>query len=307
MLRRLAGLLAVLLALVVGLSPIAAQDATPEGGSLLAGLGYPDLLVTTDGTDFTVPAEVEAGRYRVVLRNDSELGTELNLAQVPEGMTAADVQAAFEEADEAEVPPPLIYELVINGGAAAEPGATGEVVLDLAPGDWVFNLVGFSEEEDEEAEGIDLYTSVTVTGEPPAVEDPPVAAEVAMVDFDFEVPDGLAAGPQVWTVTNDGSQPHHLVLATIPDGTTEEQVLELINAFFGPPATPEAGATPVEPALGFDDYVEVGFTGILSAGQTNWLAFDLAPGTYVALCFIPDQDTGMPHVLMGMLEVFTVA
>ena len=297
-------LVLALLLLAVGLLPAAAQNATPEGKSLLAGLGYPELVVTTDGTDFTVPAEVESGRYRLVLQNDSALATELNLALVPEGMTAADIEAAFLEAAEAEVPPPLVYELVLNGGAAAEPGASGEVVLDLAPGDWVFNLVGFGEED---VEGIDLYKTVAVTGEPPAAEDPADAAEVAMIDFDFEVPADLAGGPQIWKVTNNGSQPHHLVLASVPDGTTEEQVLELLNAFFGPPATPEAGATPVEPALGPDDYVEVGFTGILSSGQANWLEFDLAPGTYVAICFIPDQETGMPHVMMGMLEVFTVA
>ena len=79
-----------------------------------------------------------------------------------------------------------------------------------------------------------------------------------------------------------------------------------MNAFFGMPATPEAGATPRADA-GFDDFAEVAFTGILTNGQVNWLAFDLAPGTYAAVCFIPDQDTGMPHVMLGMVEIFTVA
>ncbi|HEX2194576.1 MAG TPA: hypothetical protein VHK63_06450, partial [Candidatus Limnocylindria bacterium] len=46
--------------------------------------------------------------------------------------------------------------------------------------------------------------------------------------------------------------------------------------------------------------------GALSAGQTSWLALDLQPGTYVALCFVPDEQTGTPHALMGMVSIFTV-
>jgi hypothetical protein len=37
-----------------------------------------------------------------------------------------------------------------------------------------------------------------------------------------------------------------------------------------------------------------------------WLALDLQPGTYVALCFIPDEAPGAPHALLGMIQVFTV-
>lgn len=302
--RRGIGTLLALLLLATGLLPAAAQDATPDGESLLADLGYPELTVTTDGTDLDVPDEVDAGRYRLVLENDGALQSELNLIQVPEGMTADDVEAAFAEAADADAPPPIFYAVVLNGGVSAGPGATGDVVLDLAPGDWVFNLVGFDEETDD---AIDVYETVTVTGDPPTVEDPAVAAEVAMIDFDFEIPADLTAGPQIWQVVNEGSQPHHLILAQVPEGTTEDQLIALLNVAFGPPATPEAGATPVEPALGFEDYVEVGFTGVLSTGQANWLQFDLAPGTYAALCFVSDPESGMPHALMGMVEIFTVA
>ncbi len=36
------------------------------------------------------------------------------------------------------------------------------------------------------------------------------------------------------------------------------------------------------------------------------LALDLARGTYIALCFVPEEETGAPHALMGMVQVFTV-
>jgi len=34
--------------------------------------------------------------------------------------------------------------------------------------------------------------------------------------------------------------------------------------------------------------------------------FNLEPGTYVALCFMPEKETGMPHAFKGMYAVFTI-
>ena len=45
---------------------------------------------------------------------------------------------------------------------------------------------------------------------------------------------------------------------------------------------------------------------VLSAGRTAWMAFDLQPGYYVAICFIPDKQTHEPHAALGMVSVFTV-
>ncbi|CAA9574551.1 MAG: hypothetical protein AVDCRST_MAG33-2895 [uncultured Thermomicrobiales bacterium] len=45
---------------------------------------------------------------------------------------------------------------------------------------------------------------------------------------------------------------------------------------------------------------------MLSTGQTNWVAIDLEPGYYVALCFITDPESGAPHAMLGMIELFEV-
>lgn len=125
-----------------------------------------------------------------------------------------------------------------------------------------------------------------------------------MAEMYFELPEGIETGPQVWKVVNNGLQLHHIVLSKVPEGTTEEQVIELANSF-GPPATPEAGATPVEPALSFEDVEDVFYTLVLSEDQANWYALDLEPGTYAMICFLPDPS-GEQHVMLGMVEVFTV-
>jgi hypothetical protein len=44
----------------------------------------------------------------------------------------------------------------------------------------------------------------------------------------------------------------------------------------------------------------------LSPGQTNWMALNLAPDTYIALCFVPDDGTGLPHAVMGKIQVYIV-
>jgi hypothetical protein len=36
------------------------------------------------------------------------------------------------------------------------------------------------------------------------------------------------------------------------------------------------------------------------------MTVDLEPGTYVAICNIPDPASGMPHSRLGMLRQFTV-
>ena len=118
--------------------------------------------------------------------------------------------------------------------------------------------------------------------------------EYAYVDL----PQRVAPGPQVWAVTTTGEQPHELALLQAPEGTTFDEVMAIL-------ATPP-DATPPPGELGFMDLAPVGGVGYLSPGQTAWGVFDLAPGAYVALCFVPDQETGMPHAAMGMVTVFTV-
>jgi len=50
------------------------------------------------------------------------------------------------------------------------------------------------------------------------------------------------------------------------------------------------------------------FTGgvaAVRAGHSGWVDLDLAPGTYMAVCFLPTAD-GTPHALLGMISTFQV-
>ena len=120
--------------------PLRSGTPSAAGESLLAGLGLPEIVVTTDGTDFDPPTEIEAGRYRVVLVNTSDsTATDLEFYKAPEGMTVDDIEPsiAWRWIPESGLPPDVFFEPgFAHGGAVAWPGSEGDVVLDLTPGDW---------------------------------------------------------------------------------------------------------------------------------------------------------------------------
>ncbi len=58
--------------------------------------------------------------------------------------------------------------------------------------------------------------------------------------------------------------------------------------------------------MSFENIAEVFGTGDQSGGVTAWYSTNFEPGTHGALCFITDPETGLPHVMLGMIEVFEV-
>ena len=83
---------------------------------------------------------------------------------------------------------------------------------------------------------------------------------------------------------------HFVVMQRVAEGTTVDQVLELLQKDQGP-----------DP-----DWVLPGSmdTDTLSAHRSMTVDYDLPPGQYVVLCFMPDPKMhGMPHALMGMIEM----
>ena len=51
----------------------------------------------------------------------------------------------------------------------------------------------------------------------------------------------------------------------------------------------------------------VDFDFVLPQNISARSQIDLEPGTYMALCFLPDvSGSGIPHVMLGMIETFDV-
>ena len=290
-----------LVLLAAGFAPVAAQDASPaSSGSLLAALGYPELRVVVADNGAEVPTEAAAGRYLVVLENGSAGEVDISFIKTPEGETLASLMATPSAEGEEEGPPAWLYETEIAGGVVAPAGGVGRVVVDLTAGEWFVDVFRQSEEEGE-AEGEAQPLTLMVTGDAASpTEEPAGAIAVEMQDFAFGMPAQLPAGPQVWQVTNTGEQPHFILLVKGPDDLTMDDVMAILAAE-ATGGTPPAGVPNPE-----TDFADIGETSLLSAGKSMWLEFDLAPGTYVALCFFPDPETRMPHAALGMVQLFTV-
>ena len=297
-------MLIVTMLVLIGLAPraIAAQDASPaaEGtatGSLLSGLGYPDLVVTTDGKTSDLPATLAAGRYHVVLNSTNATNdVDLDFYMPPAGTSTDDAIAIFNESVSSEVPPELFYQLTIPGGLIAPPNGTVDGIIDLAPGDWFAGI----QIESEDGPGTGTAQALSVTGEMPTLTDPTAAVTVTLSDLKVDLPDSVAAGPQIWKVTNAGAMPHFINLEMSDGSLTQENVQETLGTFIGTPMP--AGATPVDDSA----ITQIGESGVLSPGQTMWIEFDLQPGQYLAACYLSGPGELPMHAAMGMFHIFTV-
>jgi hypothetical protein len=276
-----------------------AQEATPAAGppardiSLLRGLGLPEINLVATDTDVTgVPVELAVGRYLVTLENriaDQNVG--IVFLAVPAGITdEAALQGILREGL-----PAWFYDATWAGGPIADGRQTDAAVVELAAGGWWIDV---DRSANAAVQPADTATKLQVTGDLPAAGDIAGAIPVTLTEYSFTLPTGLVAGPQIWQVTNAGTQPHFLDLQGLPDGTTLGQVMDLIGFAFA--------GTPAASALGLEDTRNLYATPNLSAGQTTWIEIDLAPGTYAVACFVPDQATHAPHALMGMVRVFAV-
>jgi hypothetical protein len=312
--RQFPALVALLVGSVgLGLAPVAAaQEATPVV-ALPAALGLPTVPITITDTGFQAPAQLPAGRVLLTVTNaatGNPLGADAALVQLPVGATVADVQAFFgppaatpttgataSSATAAGGAPAWLYQATWAGGPIVPPGQTIAAVVELTPGDWL--LINDSLGAPQQP----LPLTVTGTTASPTTTTAPTAdvtiqlQEYAFVGLDQPI----LAGPHLWQITNTGTQPHFLQLLGAPTGVTMDQVMTLLQ--LPEDATPPPGF-PYGPQD--FDFAQPGLA-VISPGHTAWLALDLAPGTYLALCFVPDQQSGVPHALLGMAQLFTVA
>lgn len=314
--RFIASLVVTVLLLSGGgaLAPAVAQEGSPgaDGGNPFAELGLPEIaLKLTEATIEGAPEELTAGRYLVAVTNtipapDPSLGPPVSgvvFVQVPADFAAADFVAQLsppppdEGGDAASppagpmAPPAWFYETVLSGGPYVLPGQTSYAVIDLTAGEWA--VWGQS------AAAAPAAVAVTVTGEAAEQPPPPAAARVEMAEYSFTASPSLAAGPQVIEVVNVGEQPHFLTVTGVPAGTTVEDVFALFGMSPDPAATPAGG-------LSFEAVVPVLGTTDQSSGVTAWYAADLAPGTYLLACFVPDPGSGIPHAMLGMAQIIEV-
>jgi hypothetical protein len=297
--------LALVMMLAIGSFSGAAHVAAQEEGLAELTAQYPEVQMIATDFAFDVPEQIESGFTLVTMVNEGIEPHHVQLMLLNEGVTMDDVEEAFGTSEAA------VFGLGVfaGGPTPAMPGGTSEVVLDLEPG--MYLALCFIESPDglpHIAKGM-VATFEVIEGENDATA-PEAAGTVVMSDFIFELPEVIQAGPQFWEVVNEGPQPHEIVIWRLAEGVPAEDLIGMLGEeeaahenghdMEAMEATPELdmeGPMPFEPAGGMQG---------LSTGLTGWAVLDLQPGEYLALCFIPDPNTGQSHLALGMVEAFTV-
>ena len=284
-----------------GLQLAGAQEATPDP------FEYPDLNITAVDYAFEMPATVEAGWTHVIMDNQGMMDHHAMFLRPNDGATIEDVQASLMEGDLG-----AIFAVSTSiGGPNVGPGHQASVAMNLEVGQYLLICV-IPNEEGIPHFALGMQTVLEVTEGADDATAPEADATVSLVEMAFEgLPTDVTAGTHVWEVSNTGSQLHEIVVLQLPDGISIDQAIQIFTG--PPPAAPVASpvvdqsvATPVGPPPG-PPPAAIGGTAPMSPGETNYALLDLAAGDYIAICFVPDAQTGVPHFAMGMIAGFTVS
>lgn len=244
-----------------------------------------EIFIKATDFSFEVPKEIEGGLVAVTMENDGTELHHLQLARLRDGVSFEQVHKVL-----AEGPEEALFELLewMGGPSIVPPGGRSQVVLDLPEGQYL--LICFLPSPDgvpHFAKG--MVESLTVTASTAEIAEPKADVSVVLTDFAFTIPSQIKAGKQIWKVTNRGAQLHEMPIARLMPGKTLQDALRFLQ-------TPE-GAPPFEYRGGLQ---------AIDSGQTGWALFDLSPGEYFALCFVPDPTSGKAHIELGMIAAFTV-
>lgn len=286
------GLLAGLTALLAACGSRPTPGAMPKPN---AAPKIPEITIEFNGTEFKVPSTMPGGIVAVTVTNTSDKPKSIGFSRLRPNKTAAQVYAQMKAAPEDLG---AVFGLLSSVGTLDPvlPGKPERLVMDLKSGTFLLDATDHFEEapppDAPRVYGEFATNSVVGTLEPQAS----VTAELH--DFALILPDELKAGKQTWQVRNSGKQWHMFLIAKPNAGVSADDVLKAM-ATDGPPA---GGQPPFE---------IVGGIAPISEGERLWVDIDLAPGTYVLICPVPDlmASSGGPpksHAEHGMHRTLVV-
>lgn len=258
-------------------------------------LGAAPLLVHTTATARTAEAAIQsitikvakktinvqganglrAGRVKV----DSKGGSS-EIVMFKRGYDAKDLAkdiAALDKGDIKALKRALANTTFLGG---FEKGGSGTVVLPKAGDYSVFSF---------ESRGTAEFSAGAVKKAPTPKVDGKIIAKAGPI---WAGSSTLPADGTFLFKNKDKTVPHFVILQQVTEGTTTDQVLEALQN--------DTGEGPPPPF-----FLQAGLeTASISSGRSMTVDYDLPPGQYVIMCFFPDPNMGgMPHALMGMLEM----
>jgi hypothetical protein len=234
------------------------------------------------------PDTIEAGLVTLNFENIGKEDHHLQIARIADGVSFEEFMGKLQNEGEAA------FALLegVGGVGILQPGVSQSVTVDLQKPGLYIALCVLPNGEGIPHLALGMIKPIEVVAPETVVtaETPKADLEVQMLDFGYDIPSEISAGEQTWEVFNAGVQPHEMLIAKLKEGKTITDVMNFLQSG-------EQGEAPYE--------FQGGAQG-METGYSNFVNFDLTPGNYVALCFIPDGATGKPHVALGMVRPFTV-
>jgi hypothetical protein len=295
--RSLAACFAMLLLTVLTLAPASAQQGIDASFTheKIDAYGFPELEVTFNGTSFETPAEVTAGYHTVVLTPGEGFAVYADFMQVPDGLAHDEAVDLALQAGAMDV---TSEGWTYGGGSYTFSNMPIKFVVNLTPGEWHI-AASYMADEDGAEEFMELYpltVAEPASGSPMPVDGPTADVIMTLEDVAFGgLNEPVAAGSTLFEVRNTGEQPRQMVLFRTDRALTSDD----FGAWF---AAMESGTPPAVPFA----MTWVGYAALTSPGYSTWIELDLEPGTYTATSWVVDPETGMPALLLGMVQSFEV-
>lgn len=231
---------------------------------------------------FEGPDTVAAGWTRLRLENEGPEFYHMQLVRLADDKTVAELASRLQQNPVAPA-----WAKHYGGPNPPSPGSSAEAIVYLDSGRYaLIDTVPDRAGKPHFHSG--MVKALTVNGTGTGTE-PDADVTIDLLDFGFDLAEPLVAGRQIIRVNNRGEQPHEIFLARLGEGETPE-------SFLGSLAP--GGAPAVWEALGGISVIEPDAHGYFTA--------DLQPGRYILTCFAPDQSSGNPHFMLGMIEEMTV-
>ncbi len=238
-----------------------------------------DAVITVRDGRLSMPGSIASGWRRIRVEEDGA-GHIIVAFRMRQGSGPVDMRRFVADLDTAGMTPRTA--LAIGG---PEIGDTGEVILELKPGRYVFTCVRSG--ADGHRHGMNGESRlVTVAGRKNVRAAPRVGDTVRMAEFAYVAAERWKPGPRVLRVENIGQQDHQLRINRLRDGVTTREWL----------AAEKPGAY-AKPVVG---------VARMGPGAVAYLPVDLSQGDYVIYCLVTDPASKQTHVMRGMVKPIRV-
>jgi hypothetical protein len=241
----------------------------------------PIRILATDGA-LTMPERVPSGLSLFTLENRGTVPHAVRFIRLADGHTIQDYKTWRQSGQ------PIPAWLVTAGGiGAVGPGLSADYFAPLAAGSYVV-LCNYPSPEGGSHDDKGLATALQVEGGASTLSPPEADVTLRLHDHGFQLTAPIPAGRPLFHVLNGGTEPHQALVVKLPDGANEFQERGWFNGG-------SRGTRPGQPIGGIVE---------LAADADAWFRVELAPGRYLLLCTMQEEDGR--HFELGMVYRFTI-